>query len=95
MANQKLSKEELEQIKDIQTRMQSIRTELGQLGLAELDLKNRKTNIEDYLKQTQELESELVKSLEDAYGQGEIDTKSGEFIASSAKVTKEVLPTVE
>ena len=77
MANQKLSKEELEQIEEIQKRTQAVKTELGQLGLAEIDLKNRKTNVEDYLIETQEIENSLVKSLEEKYGQGSGTLGSG------------------
>ena len=95
MANKKLSKKELEQIKDIQTRMQAVKTELGQLGLAEIDLKNRRTNVENYLVETQELETKLVKELEDKYGQGSIDIQNGEFIPTQTETPKEVVPTVE
>jgi hypothetical protein len=95
MANKKLSKEELTQIEEIQTRTQAVKTELGQLGLAEIDLKNRRTNVENYLVETQELETKLVKDLEDKYGKGSIDLQNGEFIPSPEQPTKEVLPTVE
>ena len=95
MANKKLSKEELAQIEEIQTRTQAVKTELGQLGLAEIDLKNRRTNVENYLVETQELETKLVKDLEDKYGKGSIDLQNGEFIPSPEQPTKEVLPTVE
>jgi phosphopantetheine adenylyltransferase len=95
MANKKLSKEELAQIEEIQTRTQAVKTELGQLGLAEIDLKNRRTNVENYLVETQELETKLVKDLEDKYGKGSIDLQNGEFIPSPEQSTKEVVPTVE
>ena len=95
MANQKLTQEELEQIEGIQKRMQAVKTELGQLGLAELDLKNRRTNIESYLSATQEIESQLVKDLEDKYGKGSINLQNGEFIPSEQNNEKEVVPTVE
>ena len=95
MANQKLSKEELAQIEEIQTRTQAVKTELGQLGLAEIDLKNSRTNVENYLVETQELETKLVKDLEDKYGKGSIDLQNGEFIPSPEQSTKEVVPTVE
>ena len=95
MANQKLSQEELQQIEDIQKRMQAVKTELGQLGLAELDLKNRRTNVENYLADTQDIETKLVKELEDKYGKGSIDLQNGEFIPLEEKKEKEVVPTVE
>lgn len=95
MANQKLTQEELEQIEGIQKRMQAVKTELGQLGLVELDLKNRRTNVENYLSETQEIEGQLVKDLEDKYGKGSIDLQNGEFIPSEQNNEKEVVPTVE
>jgi len=95
MANQKLSQEELQQIEDIQKRMQAVQTELGQLGLAELDLKNRRTNVENYLADTQGMEANLVKELEEKYGKGSIDLQNGEFIPLEEKSEKEVVPTVE
>ena len=39
MANQKLSKEELGKIEEIQKRVQAVKAELGNVGLAEIDLK--------------------------------------------------------
>ena len=45
--------------------------------------------------ETQELETKLVKDLEDKYGKGSIDLQNGEFIPSPEQPTKEVLPTVE
>ena len=95
MANQKLSQEELQQIEDIQKRMQAVKTELGQLGLAELDLKNRRSNVENYLTETQEIETKLVKELEEKYGKGSIDLQNGEFIPTEQNKEKEVVPTVE
>jgi phosphopantetheine adenylyltransferase len=95
MANQKLLQEELQQIEDIQKRMQAIKTELGQLGLAKIDLRNRKINVENYLADTQEMESKLVKGLEEKYGKGSIDLQKGEFIPSAETTDKVVIPTVE
>ena len=95
MANQKLSQEELQRIEEIQNRMQAVKTELGQLALAEIDLKNRRVNVENYLTQTQELETSLVKDLEENYGKGSIDIQNGEFIPLQVKTEKEVVPTVE
>ena len=99
MANKKLLKKELEQIEEIQTRMQAVRTELGQLALAEIDLKNRRVNIENYLKETQDLENKLVSELQEKYGRGSIDLQAKEFIPeeipAASEPQKEVVPTVE
>lgn len=99
MANQKLKKNEMQKIEDIQTRMQAVRAEFGSLALAEIDLKNRKTSVESYLTETQELERKLVSELQDKYGRGSIDLNAKEFIPEelpeAAVSEKEVVPTVE
>ena len=99
MANQKLKKDELQKIDDIQVRMQAVKAEFGSLALAEIDLKNRKASVESYLTETQELENKLVSELQDKYGRGSIDLKEKVFIPEEAPAAsepeKEVVPTVE
>ena len=95
MANQKLSKEELGQIEEIQKKIQAVKAELGNVGLAEIDLKTRKANIEQFLSETQEQESKLVKELEEKYGKGSINLEDGEFIPAEEVKEEEVVTTVE
>jgi hypothetical protein len=95
MANQKLSKEELGKIEEIQKRVQAVKAELGNVGLAEIDLKTRKNNIEQYLTETQEQESAVVKELEEKYGKGSIDLQNGEFIPSEEVKEEEVVKEVK
>jgi len=95
MANQKLSKEELGKIEEIQKRVQAVKAELGNVGLAEIDLKTRKANIEQYLTETQEQEAEVVKELEEKYGKGSIDLQNGEFIPSEEVKEEEVVTEVK
>lgn len=95
MANQKLSKEELGKIEEIQKRVQAVKVELGNVGLAEIDLKTRKANIEQYLTETQEQEAEVVKELEEKYGKGSIDLQNGEFIPSEEVKEEEVATEVK
>lgn len=95
MANQKLSKEELGKIEEIQKRVQAVKVELGNVGLAEIDLKTRKANIEQYLTETQEQEAEVVKELEEKYGKGSIDLQNGEFIPSEEVKEEEVVTEVK
>ena len=95
MANQKLSKEELQQIEDIQKRVQAVKMELGNVGLAEIDLETRRTNIKAYLTETQEQEATVVKELEVKYGKGSIDLQNGEFIPTEEVKEEEVVTTVE
>lgn len=95
MANQKLSKEELGKIEEIQKRVQAVKVELGNVGLAEIDLKTRKANIEQYLTETQEQEAEVVKELEEKYGKGSIDLQNGEFIPTEEVKEEEVVTEVK
>ena len=95
MANQKLSKEELGKIEEIQKRVQAVKAELGNVGLAEIDLKTRKANIEQYLTETQEQEAEVVKELEEKYGKGSIDLQNGEFIPAEEVKEEEVVTEVK
>ena len=95
MANQKLSKEELGKIEEIQKRVQAVKAELGNVGLAEIDLKTRKANIEQYLTETQEQESAVVKELEEKYGKGSIDLQNGEFIPTEEVKEEEVVTEVK
>ena len=95
MANQKLSKEELGKIEEIQKRVQAVKVELGNVGLAEIDLKTRKANIEQYLTETQEQEASVVKELEEKYGKGSIDLQNGEFIPSEEVKEEEVVTEVK
>jgi hypothetical protein len=95
MANQKLSKEELGKIEEIQKRVQAVKVELGNVGLAEIDLKTRKANIEQYLTETQEQEATVVKELEEKYGKGSIDLQNGEFIPTEEVKEEEVVTEVK
>ena len=99
MAKQKLTKAELQKIEDVQVRMQAVRTEFGALALAEIDLKNRRNSVENYLGETQELENKLVSELQEKYGRGSIDLQAKEFIPeevpAASEPQKEVVPTVE
>jgi len=80
MKNKKLTQEEVSKIQEIQNRIQSVKTDLGQIGLMEIEIKNNKKNVEDYLIHTRQMETELVKELESKYGKGTIDLQKGVFI---------------
>jgi hypothetical protein len=79
MENKKLKQEEISKIQEIQNRLQSVKTELGQIALTEIELKNNRKNVEDYLVETRRMETELVRELEEKYGRGHIDLQKGEF----------------
>ena len=82
MANQKLTREELEKLQEIQQKNSALVQELGQIGLAQINLEKRQENAEKYLDGLREEESAFAKELEDKYGTGSIDLEKGEFIPS-------------
>lgn len=83
MTNQKLTQEEVTQIKEIQDRMSAVQAEFGQLELAKLDLEQRRKNVVSYLEETRQKEAELVKVLEEKYGKGTINLDTEEFVSDS------------
>jgi len=86
MANQKLTREELEKLQEIQQKNSALVQELGQIGLAQINLEKRQENAEKYLDGLRDEESAFAKELEDKYGTGSIDLEKGEFIPSEQTV---------
>ena len=81
MAKQiKLTEEELNSLKNLQTRGTALRQELSDIGMANLNLTARQSQAEAFYFKTVELERELGKSLEEKYGRGNVDLETGTFI---------------
>ncbi len=80
MANQKLTREELEKLQEIQQKNGALVQELGQIGLVQINIEKRQENAEQYLDNLRQEESAFAKELEDKYGTGSIDLEKGEFI---------------
>ena len=100
MANQKLTREELEKLQEIQQKNAALVQELGQIGLMQLNLDKRQENAEAYLDNLRKEESAFAKELEEKYGTGSIDLEKGEFIPSeqsapAASAQETVTKTVE
>jgi len=90
MENKKLSQEELTQIEVIKQKSQAITQEFGQIELLKLQLKSRRQNAEDYLKELAQEEKDLAQALEAVYGKGTIDLEKGEFIPFEQVAEEEV-----
>ena len=73
----KITEEELQQLKGIKDRTNILINELGQIGLAEINLDRRRENAENFLDETKKLENDLVKALSEKYGDGNIDLETG------------------
>jgi hypothetical protein len=89
MESKKLSQEELQQIKDLQAKSQAITSELGQIELFKIQLKDRRKNAEEYLKELEQEEKTLAEYLKSVYGKGSINLQQGEFIPSVEEVEVE------
>lgn len=68
----KLQEEELQEIKETQTRITQLIYGLGQLEV-------QKTNILTELEQVQEKQSNLAKELQEKHGEGNINLETGEL----------------
>lgn len=73
----KITEEELQQLKGVKERTSILINELGQIGLAEINLDRRRENAENFLDETKKLENDLVKALSEKYGDGNIDLETG------------------
>lgn len=73
----KITEEELQQLKSVKERTNILINELGQIGLAEINLDRRRENAENFLDETKKLENDLVKALSEKYGDGNIDLETG------------------
>ena len=82
MNKTKLSKEELQQLKDFQRLENEVTFSLGDIEKRSLLLSKRKETLEnDYIALLQEQEK-VGKELQEKYGEGSIDLEKGEFIKS-------------
>ena len=74
-----ITKEELEKLKDIQTKTQSLVLELGEVEMVKLQLEDRHENAKIFLKDLSNQESEFSKSLFDKYGKFNLNPENGEI----------------
>jgi translation initiation factor 2 alpha subunit (eIF-2alpha) len=83
MENKVLTQEEIQSLKNIQTNQSNLVQALGtveyRIQLLELDKQNLKSQLQ---KQIEE-ETTIAKTLQEKYGDGNIDLEKGEFIPVS------------
>ena len=75
----KLTKEEIVALNTLQENSDTLIKELGEIKLAEMNLKKRQKSAEDFLESLKKQEKQVAKVLEDKYGAGSIDVQKGEF----------------
>jgi hypothetical protein len=88
MAIKKLTKKEIDALKEIQQKNNAIVAEFGNLRIAKLQLEARETELVKFFNDLKEEESEMGKTLSDKYGAGTINIESGEFIPTEVENTK-------
>jgi len=75
-----LTKEEIKTITDLQTKEEKFISQLGALEYQLQILLRQKKELDNLIDPLQIDKEKLAKSLQDKYGEGSIDTSTGEFI---------------
>jgi septal ring factor EnvC (AmiA/AmiB activator) len=88
MATKKLTKKEIEVLKEIQQKNNAIVNEFGNMEIAKMQIEARKAEIVKFYNELKEEEAELGKTLSEKYGVGSINIESGEFIPSEIENTE-------
>jgi hypothetical protein len=78
----KLQETELQELQDFQTQSEVLIAQLGQLGFKKLQLEREEQFLKQQYTQILTAENELSKRLKEAYGDIQIDLKTGEIIYS-------------
>lgn len=81
METNRLSQEQLQQIKLIQQKHQSVVQELGEIEIAKLQLQKRQQAAQQYFEDLLEEQQTIAQEIEDTFGKGSVDTETGEFTA--------------
>ena len=79
MKSNKLTPEELQVIETVQKENDLIIREMGLIGIAEINLEDRRERAENFLTELRQKETDLAKSLEEKYGKGTVNLSTGEF----------------
>lgn len=79
MQTNKLSQNQLQQIKLIQQKHQSVVQELGEIQILKLQLAKREQTAQQYLEDLLEEQQIIAQEIEDTFGKGSVDIETGEF----------------
>ena len=88
MATKKLTRKEIDSLKEIQQKNNAIVAEFGNLRIAKLQLDAREAELVKFFNDLKEEEAEMGKTLSDKYGVGSINIESGEFIPAETEDTE-------
>ena len=73
------SKEEINQITELQNKTQSVVYQLGQLKLSEMQLESRFESLKSALENIEKEETSLAEGFSKKYGVGSLNIETGEF----------------
>jgi hypothetical protein len=82
MEKKVLTQEELQEIKAIQTENTSVVSQFGELEVVMQNLLIRKEELVKKFKELKDREVVIGNTLQEKYGNGNIDLETGEFISS-------------
>jgi hypothetical protein len=74
-----LTNEELQQLKDIQSKTQIIVLELGEIEMIKIQLENRYKEAKEFLENLSTQEKEFTNSVFEKYGKSSINPNDGEI----------------
>ena len=76
----KLEQIDIDALLQVQEESKLIITELGQISMQEIAIKDRKEMALKFLNNLRQKEQTIAKELEDKYGKGRVNIATGEFI---------------
>lgn len=79
METQKLTEQELQDLKEFQVKSNQITMSLGQVEVQKAILEGQKSELLNQLADLQETQTKLGKELQEKYGIGNINIETGEF----------------
>lgn len=79
MENHKLTKEELESLKNNQSESSNLVFQLGQVDVQRSILEGQRSEVLSRLADLQENQNKLAQELQEKYGDGNINLETGEF----------------
>jgi stress response protein YsnF len=82
MEKKVLTQEELQEIKSIQTENASLVSQFGELEIVTQNLSLRKEELIKKFKELKNREVKIGQTLQEKYGDGNIDIETGEFVSN-------------
>ena len=79
---QSFSSEELNDLKDLRSKINELALQFGQLSINKINLEKTENTLKSQLSSLEEQESKIAKKLSNKYGDGSINLESGTFTPS-------------